>query len=69
MWCTKSCPETAPHRDDRRLEDPTNFLTSANEGNFRTLLRFRAEAGGVPSTSFQNYIRDAPGNALYLSVL
>ena len=33
------------HRDSGVLENPSQFETATNEGNFRALLRFRIAAG------------------------
>ena len=52
------------HRDYGHLDDPQDFQTDENEGNFRALLRFRISAGDA---NLLKYIKTAPGNALYTS--
>ena len=52
------------HRDHGVLDNPSEFETLKNEGNFRALLRFRISA---EDKDLLEHVENAPQNALYTS--
>ena len=62
VFCGRQNIPLRGHRDYGRLDDPQDFQTNENEGNFRALLRFRISAWDA---DLLEYIKTAPGNALY----
>ena len=52
------------HRDDGRVDPEENVVSETNDGNFRTLLRMKAQAG---DDTLAEHLKKAPGNAMYVS--
>ena len=64
VFCGQQNIPLQGHRDYDHLDDPQDFQTDENKGNFHALLRFRISAGDA---DLLKYIKTAPGNALYTS--
>lgn len=64
ILCGKQNIPLRGHRDDGNLTEEDGSGSIANEGNFRSLLRFRIDAG---DTVLKNHINNAPRNATFIS--
>nr|CAB3265168.1 52 kDa repressor of the inhibitor of the protein kinase-like [Phallusia mammillata] len=52
------------HADSGPVSDPTQQSTTVNEGNFRSLLRFRVSSG---DNVLKNHLETCAKNAMYTS--